>query len=70
MNLIYKDYCKFPVYVEGNSDMMDIKNMVNPNRGLVDYLDNESEDKEEDDNNTDAAERMQRQASNELNPLQ
>ena len=43
--------------VASNSDMMDIKkNMVNPNRGLVDYLDNESEDEEDNDNDTAAAE--------------
>ena len=40
-NLIYKYYCKLPVAVGGNSNMMDIKkNMVNSNGGLVNYLDN------------------------------
>ena len=60
MNLIYKDYCKLSNAASSNSDLIDVKrSIVNLNGGLVDYLDNNSEDEVTTNNHTAASERMQ-----------
>ena len=70
MNLIYEDYCKTLVTIRHTTEVMEIENMLDPNGSLVDHLDNKLKDKDNDNNSTAAAERMQRQANNEINALQ
>ena len=70
INFICVDCCKSSNSVNICNKLLDVKRrMVNPDGGLVNYLDKDSEDEKMNKHNTVATARMQRQASNEYSSI-
>ena len=71
MTIIFEDYCKSSIILGQTTEITEVKDtMINPSGGLVDYLDNESNDNDKEDNGLVVMEQMQRCATDKVNALQ